>query len=500
MQTITNSTAAISTRSGVIVKTTLTDRVRHRLLSVLLTGVAAVASMLAPDIATADSVEETLLRPSYYTRSLQNFGHAIDLHENRLIVGAPKTRGTGDAYIYERSQSGDWFEKKRLLPPSSMQSVSRFGKSVAIIDGFAFVGANATIEMRRSDSFYPFTRPVNTGVVFVYKRTGLSRWTFERVLLPGGGETSYADSIAVEPRGENFALVAGTPFRRDPEIRRNTGAAYVHEPFQQHYPLSGIGYTTAVIYPELPTMQSEWEDPDKHSMRFGYDVDIDNGKVLIGAPNWVDSEGRPTRNASAYLYEKQSGYFLQNTQRWQEVQKMQLIGASRNYGYGYSVALQGDRAVVGNPCLYPQDCRGEAHVFERAEVNNLFTHTADLTPFERMTEDHFGSSVALHDMRILVAGRTGTGYLFKRVSDDDWNRLENWGRSNANIWASEPSSIAINERFFAIGRRYDEVSSADSSSTDTGRTQTYRLDEFLPPVFEPVCQPLDPVCTWGLNR
>jgi hypothetical protein len=76
--------------------------------------------------------------------SIADFGQAISLHENTLIVGA---RGDdtflGSAYVYERTQDG-WVEKARLMG-NVRTSAEEFGAAVSVNQDIIVVGAPNTL-------------------------------------------------------------------------------------------------------------------------------------------------------------------------------------------------------------------------------------------------------------------------------------------------------------------------------------------------------------------
>jgi FG-GAP repeat len=77
----------------------------------------------------------------------QDFGFAVDLCGNRLLVGARYDNANGPAsgcaYLFERDENGGWHQLSKLLP-SSTDPYDVAGSTVALTDTFALVGAPET--------------------------------------------------------------------------------------------------------------------------------------------------------------------------------------------------------------------------------------------------------------------------------------------------------------------------------------------------------------------
>src|SRR5262245_13065477 len=86
--------------------------------------------------------------------------------------------------------------------------------------------------------------------------------------------------------------------------------------------------------------------------RFGWSVALDGDRALVGA-----AYARDSQRGAAYVFVKSGG-------RWVEEQKLVASDGATNDQFGWSVALAGDRAVIG---AYGRDAgRGAAYVFVRS--------------------------------------------------------------------------------------------------------------------------------------
>ena len=79
------------------------------------------------------------------TQTYDYFGHSVAIYNNYAIVGAWGHDANGElsagaAYIFERQSNGSWTQKQKLIA-SDKQEGDNFGKSVAIYNNYAIVGA-----------------------------------------------------------------------------------------------------------------------------------------------------------------------------------------------------------------------------------------------------------------------------------------------------------------------------------------------------------------------
>src|SRR5690606_606939 len=78
-----------------------------------------------------------------YTADLDEFGHSVSIHQDRVIIGAPSDDDlgfqSGSAAIY-RHENNQWVLEQRLFADDTTRE-DRFGRSVAISGDYAVVGA-----------------------------------------------------------------------------------------------------------------------------------------------------------------------------------------------------------------------------------------------------------------------------------------------------------------------------------------------------------------------
>lgn len=123
---------------------------------------------------------------------------------------------------------------------------------------------------------------------------------------------------------------------------------------------------------------------------FGHSVAIDGTTVLVGSPQSIGG----ANPGSAYIFERIGGQWLQ---------RAKLVGNDTLNGdrFGISVALEGEKAVIGanwHDAVGSQS--GAAYVFEGSGGN--WNQSQKLLSTDPSAGEIFGSAVALHNGMVLV--------------------------------------------------------------------------------------------------
>lgn len=149
---------------------------------------------------------------------------------------------------------------------------------------------------------------------------------------------------------------------------------------------------------------------------FGWAVAFDGDLVVIAAPNGSGANGAD--QGAVYVFEESGNDFVQ-------VAKLTAADGANGDGFGSSVAIDGDRIVVGAPLadLDGAANRGAVYVFDDVGGGN-WMQSARITAADGAAEDRFGASVATHGSRVLAGApaRSATGgaaYIF-RLSGGAW--------------------------------------------------------------------------------
>jgi len=228
------------------------------------------------------------------------FGGSLAIDGDNAIIGAPMYAGShGKAYFFE-NQAGTWVETQIELP-ANVQSNGRFGSAVAISGGWAMISS---------------AWESNGGEVHVYEKQA-GTWVFSETLLAGDPAEFFGQDVSMDGA---TALIGAS----------ESGAAYFFE-----------------------LQSGSWVEsqkvtaPDGSLGEFGYRVDLDGDRAVIGQPD----EG----SGSAHIFQNEGGTWTQIAHLFEQ------LGSGPTDRFGNAVSISGDRVAVGGPHVAN---RGRARVFE----------------------------------------------------------------------------------------------------------------------------------------
>lgn len=317
--------------------------------------------VLLYDASTGQFLHELL--PDLPEGDLLNFGFDVDVHGQRVLVGAPNydveaPGETGAAYLYDGS-SGQLLHK--FLPPDSGPDF-RMGRSVAMNDDWIAIG----------DLTNYLT---DNGRVHVFSASSYA-WV-RTISAPLISSVGFGHSVALS--GDR--LVVGAP-RATP----HHGAAYVFD---------------------VPTgaLQLTLDDPSMDtSGKFGWQVEFSENVVLLSAPGDDNAHPSPgtTMEGSAFAFDATTGQLL-----------TYLIEPYGNWWFfAESIAYEDGIALVGSRI---DDTFGEntgvAYAFEIPSGKQVHRFR------DKQGEEHlqFGYSVAISGVNAVIGaieqqGGSGLGY------------------------------------------------------------------------------------------
>ena len=264
-----------------------------------------------------------------------NFGTSVAISGDTAIVGAPRnSEFHGSAYIFQRDAGGlnQWGEVKRL----GVTFFALFGFDVTISNDTVIVGAPG-----ESNDL------TNDGTAYVFRRDqgGANNWGQVKRLTSGGPAVAGSFGISVSLSSDTAIVGA---LREDPGGVNDAGSAYI---FQRD---EGGANSWGLV---SPLMASDGSASD----RFGRAVSISGGTALVGAD--LDGLGVNLDGAgSAYVFVRdQAG-------DWIETKKLTAGDPAQSDGFGTSLSIEGDIAVVGSPhddATIEFDEEGSAYLFKR---------------------------------------------------------------------------------------------------------------------------------------
>ena len=260
-----------------------------------------------------------------------------------------------------------------------------FGISVAVSADIAVIGAQ-----------WDDDNGTQSGSVYVYQRDPgpEGRWVFAQKLLASDGTTNNRFGSAVTINGDLIVVGAFGHFHDDDS---GSGSAYVFR-----YDPDTSGWIE-----EQEFLASDGAVGDK----FGLSIAISGDVALIGAPS-DDDDG--FASGSVYVFRVD-----RKTSQWIEAQKLTASDAMTSDGFGGSVALVGDLAVIGTPGQDGvEEETGAAYIFRFDSDTATWIEQAKVSAADGMSFDRFGWSVSVSGEAILVGAHddnffVGSAYIFR---------------------------------------------------------------------------------------
>lgn len=352
------------------------------------------------------------------------FGWSVAVDGNTAVIGAPfdddKGADSGAAYVFVHDGTS-WNQQAKLTAPDGA-ALDYFGFSVAVKGDTALVGV-------------PFDddKGTNSGSVRVFTRSGTT-WTQQAKLLASDGEAHENLGESVSLDGDTALLSA----QRDDDKGTWSGAAYVF-----------------VRSDTTWTQQAKLLASDGAAENFfGASVSLSGDTALIGAP-YNDNKG------AAYA-------FVRTGDTWNEQAKLTASDGETGDGFGYSVALKGDIALIG--AIGDDDKgleSGSAYAFKRAF--GIWPPKAKLTASDGAAFDFFGTVVTLGGGgdQILIGAPydddkgTDSGSAYEYVSHDGgetWTPLAKQTAADGQAGDLFGSSLSLsgNNRIALVGAPGDD--------------------------------------------
>lgn len=216
------------------------------------------------------------------------------------------------------------------------------------------------------------------GAAYVHLQDGSGLWSVGPKIQPAGLPDRANFGTSVDLDGD--LLVVGAPGLLT-TLTTDPGAAFVYE-------TTDAGATWNLLATLTP---SDGVVND----RFGFDVAVCDGTILVGAPN---HDGPSLSTGAVYVFERSGSSVT-------EVQKLTLANPQGNDRLGLALDLDGDVAAFGlSSKTGGTTSSGTAFVFERS--GGIFTEQQQLNASNASIVDLFGTDVAVRG-DLLVCGAPG---------------------------------------------------------------------------------------------
>ena len=329
------------------------------------------------------------------------FGCSVAIEGDTAIVGAYEKKAT---YVFVKAETG-WIHQAKLTPGTGGRD---FGGSVAISGDTVIVGAKGDGD-----------NGPNSGAAYVFVKREAG-WIQQEKLLADDGDLNNRFGCAVAIDGHTAIVGSYTDTISIPaeqKIVTEVGSAYV-------FTRSGDDWS------QKQKLEVDDDDKEKYA-HFGYSVAIDGDTAIVGASQDDSKKG------SAYV-------FVYDGNKWIQEQKLIAGDGAAKDEFGCSVAIDGNRAIVGAKganryAQYsgdPSYVGGLAFVFLRS--GGVWSQEDQLSAADGVARDEFGCSVAIDGNRAIVGISTiernaGAVYVFVRNGSD-------WTPQEENLTAGDRSS------------------------------------------------------------
>lgn len=358
-----------------------------------------------------------------------NFGKSVALNGDTALVGAHYHEAdvgpyTGSAYVFVR-EGTNWSQQARL-EAADRSAYDWFGFSVALDGGTALVGAE------RDDT----TAGTDVGSAYIFVRDG-TNWSQRAKLEAGAGRDSdvFGDSVALD--GDTALIGAAWD---DTLAGSDAGSAHV---------FVRIG-TNWSHHAKLDAGDGAVDD------RFGFSVALDGNTALVGVV--FDDTAAGSSAGSAYV-------LIRDGTNWSQQARLLAEDGSAGDNLGCAVALAGDVALVGARFddTFAGSNAGSAYVFIRNGSN--WSQQAKLLAENGAADDMFGYTVALDGDTALVGAHyhdtssgtdAGSGYVFVR-DGTNWNQQANLEANDAEAGDLFGYSVALCGDTALLGARFDDA-------------------------------------------
>lgn len=401
----------------------MTHSTRLLAIALLLASGAALPPASAQGITDYQLIDDTEIGWS------AGFGRAVAVSGDRALVSAPNASGGGLVYAYERVD-GVWTETQRFRP-SSATSLGAFGNAMDMEGDRALIGA-----------YRDGTGAPRGGAAYVFELQG-GQWVETAVLVPSDVARDDEAGSSVSLDGDR-AVVAS---HHHDAGSSNTGAAYVFE------------YAAGAWAETAKLTASDAAEGDL----FGTRVALSGDHILVNA----FGDDQP-QDATGAIYA-----FQLNGTEWNQEQKITDDLAGPFDSFGYDLALDGSRALIGGTGeRNGTPASGFVNAYEF--VGGTWTETQTVLPASIPAGASVGQGIALDGDHALIGARgvpyqQGTVYVFT-LDNGAWTEGDRFTTSEGGLRHSIGGAVALSDGRALVGDYYSE--GRDYSTVD----QAYAFD------------------------
>lgn len=273
--------------------------------------------------------------------------YALAMDGQRVAVGLPGAGNGSGAVVVLNCQVTPCVQEQRLaLTPA--RPGAALGFSVALAGDVLVAGLPDH----------------DAGAVQIFRRDGGGVWSLERELAPVSGAAGDRFGLAV-------SLAAGRIAVASPRSAGGSGRVDL-------YVEAGGAWTREQVLPA-----------PSGGGRFGQSLALNGSSLLVGAPFLAPAKPGSFARGSVFVYVQSGG-------AWVAQAGLRPAAIADGDLFGYSVALDGDLAVIGAPRRATG--RGSGFVYQRS--GTTWTEQAELIASRGRAGDNLGWSAAVQGTRV----------------------------------------------------------------------------------------------------
>ena len=372
----------------------------------------------------------------------EEYGHSVAISDGFAFVGSPFRYEKRGAVLVYRKVGGEWVFDDELLASDGVAG-AQFGYSIAIDGDFLVVGAPFDTE-KGSDA----------GAVYIFRKDGVD-WEEKSKLTASNGNQYdvFGNKVSVH---ENTIVVSAVGSEQCGFL---CGAAYVFEKNNGDWEETGL---------LLPPIGGDWK-------RFGLSVGVDGDDVFIGS----SSQGY---HGIVYVYSENAGV-------WSVSQELRASDEQQinSSFFGRTLSVDGDYLVVGAPQRGEgvKGHVGAVYVFKKNSLDwQEVQKIQKLEPMATIDGYQFGSSISLLGDNLAIAANQQELIINIRKRDVFYYRLigglweEERKVSFKSIKKDEYNlglSVAIDAEDMLVGIPY-----SDTLNDNSGSAQVFKLSDLVP--------------------
>jgi hypothetical protein len=374
-----------------------------------------------------------------------NFGSYVTMNSEYMLIGSHNANGTslsdvGKVYVWKKSYTS--FSEYQILEPNVQGANMNFGSSISIKDNFVIIGApNHTHSSKEK-----------AGSVYYYKyNSGQGRWG---ILNNGPYKEDeviqHSSPVAFDRFGCSVSVDTYMIIGASGKGGSGPGKASIYK-YQSNnwvYVKDIVGSTAA------------------NNDEFGHKVETKGNQAFVSAPN------HNTNRGIIYIFNRTNG----GSENWGETQRIVNEGSFINTYFGNDFSFGSEWGIIGSK--RSGILEGQAYYVKYYATTERWglQGTTDYKPNQIIvagdghSDDGFGYSVCLYGNNAVVGAYkkkedgtnvSGGAYIYKYTGENYWELDKEINANDIQQGDEYGISVFIYERYAVVGSWKEESSNTD---------------------------------------